>query len=89
MDERDRKYYSEYSKLINKHSKTQCLVELDLTKDYHPPKDLYLEVRALEDIKDITIKNGNSISVTRNNTYLLKRSDIDIYIRRGLFSINE
>jgi len=87
MTDRDMRYYEDYSKLITAHSKKQSLVDMDLRKDYAPPKDLYVEVRALE---DITIKEkGVDRSIEKNQSYLLRRSDVEVYIRRGYFQINE
>ena len=88
LDEKDKIYYEEYNKIINKYSKTQSYIEIDVTKDYTPPKDLYVEVRALDNGK-IKEKNGNVMNININQTYLLKKSDIDLWIRRGLFTINE
>jgi hypothetical protein len=87
MDEKDKKFYEEYNKIVTNYHKKLSLIDLDLTKDYTPPKDLYVEVRALEDMT-IT-ENGGSRKIEKNQSYLLKRTDIDLYIRRGLFSINE
>ncbi len=93
MDDKDKKYSDSYNKLVSDYSKKLCLTELDLMKDYQPPTDLYLEVRALEDItiseNDFASGDKTERKIEMNQSYLLKRSDIDVYIRRGLFSINE
>jgi hypothetical protein len=60
FDEKDSKYFQDYSSLIYKFSKTQSLVDLDLTKDFTPPKDLYVEVRANENIDTLKTKNGSN-----------------------------
>jgi hypothetical protein len=87
MDDKDRKYFDDYNKILEEYSKKQSLVDLDLTKDYAPPKDLYLEVRALEDFS--LKEKGTTINFHKHQSYLLKRSEIESYIRRGYFSINE
>lgn len=87
MDEKDKKYFEEYSKLINKYSKTQSLVDLNLAIDFYPPNELYLEVRAMDDF-EYKDKTGSK-TVKKNESYFLKRSEIEIYIRQGLFKINE
>ncbi len=87
MDDKDRKFYDDYNKILSAYSKKQSFVDLDLTKDYTPPKDLYVEVRALE---DFTLKEKRyATKIEKHQSYLLKRSEIEIYIRRGYFSINE
>ena len=88
MEEKEKKYYEEYNKLISQFSKTQSFVELDLTKGYTPPKTLYVEVRAQDDFQ-IKEKNGRVQNIRKNETYLLKYSDIEIYIRSNHFDINE
>ena len=60
----------------------------NLTKDYSPPTELYCEVRALEDINGIDTYEGK-INIEKNHTYSLRRNDIEHYIRRGLFTLNE
>jgi hypothetical protein len=87
MDDKDRKYFDDYNKILETYSKKQSLVDLDLTKDFAPPKDLYVEVRALE---DFSLKEKGTIKkINKHQSYLLKRSDIESYIRRGYFSVNE
>ncbi len=62
MDERDKNYYQEYLNLIKKYSKSLSLNDIDIFKGYNPPKDLYVEVRALDDIGIIDLKDsGNYI----------------------------
>jgi hypothetical protein len=58
LDDRDKKFIEDYNKLVNLHSNSQCKFDLDLTKDYVPPKDLYIEVRAREDIDNVKTKLG-------------------------------
>ena len=88
MSEVEKKYSEDYEKLLNKFSKKQGLFECDLTRDYIPPKDLYVEVRALETFS-FKLSNGNNMKVSCNQSYHFKRKDVDIYIRRGYFVVNE
>ena len=89
MDERDKKYYQEYLNLIKRYSKTLSLNDIDIFKSYNPPKDLYVEVRALDEIGTIDLKDSGEMKIEKNHTYHLKRSDVEIYIRKGLMVINE
>lgn len=61
---------------------------MDLTKDYNPPKDLYIEVRALDNIPNIKTHEG-VINVEKNHTYAFRRADIEHFLRLGMFVINE
>jgi hypothetical protein len=88
MSEVEKKYSEEYEKLINKYSRKQGLFECDLTKDYTPPKDLYIEVRALDSFS-FKGASGQINKVELNQSYFFKRSEVEVFIRRGYFSINE
>ena len=88
MDERDKKYYDEYKRIVNQYSKKLSLIDLDLTQGFSPPKDLYVEVRALENLV-IKEKSGMTRNIEKNQSYLLRRSDAENAIRRGLLLINE
>ena len=91
LDEKDKKYYEEYNTLINKYSQTIGFSDMDLTKDYAPPKNLYIEVRALENV-NCTKKDGDemkAITYEKNHTYSIKRNEIEHYLRVGKFAINE
>ena len=56
LDEKDKIYYKKYNQLINRYSKTISESDFNLTKDYAPVKDIIMEVRALENIKNATFE---------------------------------
>ena len=90
LDEKDKIYYQKYNQLINRYSKTISESEFNLTKDYIPAKDIIVEVRALEDIKNVTVDSGKKkLNLIKNHTYTLKKYDIEHYLRRGMLVINE
>lgn len=90
LDEKDKIYYQKYNQLINRYSKTISESEFNLTKDYVPVKDIIVEVRALEDIKNVPIDSGKKkLNLIKNHTYTLKKYDIEHYLRRGMLVINE
>ena len=90
LDEKDKIYYQKYCQLINRYSKTISDSEFNLTKDYIPSKDIILEVRALEDIKNVPIDSGKKkLNLIKNHTYTLRKYDIEHYLRRGMLVINE
>jgi hypothetical protein len=88
FDEKDKKYYEQYTHLLNNYSKKISFSNFDLTKDYSPPTELYCEVRALEDINGIDTYEGK-INIEKNHTYSLRRNDIEHYLRKGLFTLTE
>ena len=90
LDEKDKIYYQKYNQLINRYSKTISESEFNLTKDYIPAKDIIVEVRALEDIKNVTVDSGKKkLNLIKNHTYTLRKYDIEHYLRRGMLVINE
>lgn len=62
LDERDKKYYDEYYNLLNKYSKSLSFNDMEIFKSYNPPKDLYVEIRAVEDIGIIEVKDSGIFS---------------------------
>lgn len=64
------------------------LSDMDLTKDYLPPRELCIEVRAIENIKDVQTHEGK-INFEKNHVYYLKRRDVEHYIRAGFLVITE
>ena len=48
-----------------------------------PPKDLYIEVRVLEDCGEVLTETG-TILLEKNTTHYVLRSDIEHLIRQGL-----
>jgi hypothetical protein len=75
--------------MLDKYSKSLSYNDIEIFKSYNPPKDLYVEVRALVDIGIINIKDSEEIKIEKNHTYNLKKSDVEIYLRKGLMIINE
>lgn len=88
LDSKDKKFYKQYNDLINKYSKMLSFSDMDITKDYLPPKDLYVEVRALENLNKIKTQEGD-VKIVKNHTYSFRRSDVEHYLRAGLFVLNE
>ncbi len=59
--------------------------ELDLTTDLHPPKDLFIEVRVLQDCGEIMTDNG-AVTLEKNSTHFLRRTDVEPFIRQGMLA---
>ena len=90
LDEKDKIYYQKYNQLINRYSKTISESDFNLTKDYVPAQDIIVEVRALEDIRNVPVDSGKKkLNLIKNHTYTLKKYDIEHYLRRGMLVINE
>lgn len=93
----DTNYYKEYINLISRYSKELSTSNLDLTKDFKPPTSVNISVLALEEVNLHFQENGikstsyklDNKKLEKGNIYLLKRSDAEPYIRRGMLSISE
>eukprot|EP01098_Paradermamoeba_levis_P012887 TRINITY_DN5741_c0_g1_i1.p1 TRINITY_DN5741_c0_g1~~TRINITY_DN5741_c0_g1_i1.p1 ORF type:complete len:209 (-),score=47.72 TRINITY_DN5741_c0_g1_i1:105-686(-) len=71
----------DYDKMLNSYSAD---IGFDLSGDLdHPPKDLFIEVRALTDVGEIMTENG-VLNLQKNSTYFLRRNDVEHHIRLGL-----
>jgi len=73
-------FFNQYDRILGDY---MTEIELDLTADFEPPKDLYIEVRVLKDEGEITTING-TINLKVNTTHYLRRSDVEHLIRRGV-----
>jgi GINS complex subunit 1 len=73
-------FLSQYNKLIGSYCDT---VELDITADAQPPKDLYIEVRVLADCGSVVTDSG-LVTLKPGTAHFLKRADVEPLIRQGL-----
>ena len=55
-------------------------MDLDLTKNLDPPKDLNIEVRVKEDCGEFTTSDGGVLKLEKNSTHYLKISDVFLLI---------
>ncbi|KAJ1979898.1 DNA replication protein psf1 [Dimargaris xerosporica] len=74
-------YFSHYILLINQYKSNY--VDVGLTASPIPPKDLYIEVRVLQECGEIQVEDG-TLMLTKNSQHLVKRSDVEHLIQRGL-----
>ena len=82
MSDPEQLFFKAYDKLVSSHMRA---VGMDLTLDLAgPPKDLFVEVRVLQNLGEIGLSNGSFVRLDRGTTHFLKRTDVDPLIRRGL-----
>ncbi|RKP02749.1 hypothetical protein CXG81DRAFT_10426 [Caulochytrium protostelioides] len=55
----------------------------DLGASLHPPKEVYIEIRVLEDCGHIETETG-SLHLRANSQHYVRRADVEGFIRRGL-----
>ncbi|ROT72272.1 DNA replication complex GINS protein PSF1 isoform X1 [Penaeus vannamei] len=57
---------------------------LDLTQDIKPPKNLYIEVRCLQDYGEFEIEEGDTVVLQKNTTHYLPMAQCQHLIRQGI-----
>lgn len=80
MSAQESAFLAQYNKLLGAYCDS---VELDLTADAQPPKDLYIEVRVLADCGSVVTDSG-PVTLKPGTAHFLKRMDVEPLIRRGL-----
>lgn len=74
-------FLNKYNKLLGKYCED---IDLDLTAELQPPKDLYIEVRVLKDQGSILTDSGEILNLQAGSAHYLKRCDVEHLIRQGL-----
>lgn len=72
-------FLNDYNKILGKYCDQ---VELDLTADRKPPRDLYIEVRVLRDCGSVMTDAG-AVTLKPGTAHFLKRADVEHLIRQG------
>lgn len=72
-------FLNQYNRLLADYSDA---VQLDLTADIKPPKDLYVEVRVLQDCGSVLTDSG-PVALKKGTAHFVKRSDVEHLIRQG------
>jgi GINS complex subunit 1 len=79
LSTKENEFYSAYNELLGEYTEE---LGVDLLADYEPPKDLYIEIRALESCGEIMTENG-PINLEPGATTFVKRSDVAHLILQG------
>jgi GINS complex subunit 1 len=82
-DEIEIKYVEKYDNLLSKYSRK---VGINVSYDMDPPKDVFIEIRALKDFGKFETENG-TLNITKNLTYYLKRMDAEPLIKQGIAQV--
>lgn len=75
----ERDFLNKYNALLGSYSDA---VNLDLTADAAPPRDLYVEVRVLKDCGSVLTDSG-PVALKPGTAHFLKRADVEHLIRQG------
>ena len=78
-------YYQKYLDMIDEYNKSLSLNNnIDLTVDMTPPKELFIEVRIKQDYGTIMLPESGEVNMQKNTTHLLRRSEVDHLIKKGI-----
>ena len=79
LSQRELDYFSQYNDIMNAYFED---IDLDLTADLQPPKELYIEVRVLQNCGEILTENG-VVNMVQGSRACLRRTDVEHLIRQG------
>lgn len=57
---------------------------IDLTVDLTPPKELFIEVRILQDYGIVMLPESGQVNMKKNTTHLLRRSEVEHLLKQGI-----
>jgi GINS complex subunit 1 len=79
-------YFSRYDKLLGNYMRSfATTLDMDLTANlYHPPKELQIEVKVLQDFGTIVTESGATITLKKDTRLFLRRTDAEPLIRQGI-----
>ena len=86
------KYFETYLENLDSYNKSVSNMfandtnNIDLTGDFNPPKDLFLEVRVNKDYGTVMLPESGEVRLQKNSTHLLRRSEVDHLIKRGIMA---
>lgn len=79
MSAMETSFLASYNRLLADYADA---VDLDLTADLVPPRDLFIEVRVNRDCGSVVTDSG-PVTLKRGTAHFLKRSDVEHLIRQG------
>ena len=85
-------YFKTYLENLETYNKTVSNMfssdsnNIDLTVDFNPPKDLFIEVRVRKDYGTVMLPESGEVRLQKNSTHLLRRSEVDNLIKRGIMT---
>jgi GINS complex subunit 1 len=82
LSAQENRFFNGYDRLLSRYMQS---VDVDLAVDLDaPPKDLYVEVRVMQQYGDIVTANGVTVRLDRGTTHYLRRLDAEPLIRQGI-----
>ena len=82
LSHQENQFFKAYNTNLNNYMKA---TGVDLTTDVQPPKELFIEVRCLQDYGEYQTENG-TVNLQENCQYFLPRTDVEQLVRRGILA---
>lgn len=79
LSRREMEHYHAYKSLVSEY---QVACGVELLTNMQPPKDLFVEVRALKDLGEIVLESGHAVVLNKNTTHYVRRSDVELLIKQ-------
>ena len=92
LSQSETEYFRTYIENLDKYNKNVSGMfgnennMIDLSVDFNPPKDLFIEVRVNKDYGNVTLPESGEVKLQKNTTHLLRRSEVDHLIKRGIMT---
>ena len=89
ISESEGKYMAKYTELVEEYSKSLPYSKFDLVKDIEPPKELFVEVRMLEDCGEIYLPETGLIltvgivKLGKDTIHYLRKTEIEQFVKVG------
>ncbi|KAF0301796.1 DNA replication complex GINS protein PSF1 [Amphibalanus amphitrite] len=77
-------WFAEYSRSLAGYMRSIGETGLNLTDDLKPPKQLYIEVRCMEDYGEFETEDGDVMLLKKNSIHFLPRSQCQHLVRQGV-----
>ena len=82
--EQESLWFSNYNRSLAVYMRSIGESGLDLTQHAQPPKNLYIDVRSLEDYGEFEMEDGLVVQLKKNSQHYLLRSQCEHLIKQGI-----
>ena len=82
LSDNEKKFYNKYAEILRSYQNS-FPIDIDLLTDLEPPKELFIEIRVLEDCGEIVTSSGEILNLDKNSTLLVRRCDVEYLLRQN------
>ncbi len=83
LSENEKGFYMDYKNLVANYENS-FPISLNFLNDLEPPKDLYIEIRVLEDCGELVTTSGDILNLKKNSTLLVRKCDVEHLIKQNV-----